>query len=41
MHGWGIYKQNSGNIYEGQFAFGEKHGWGKKVYTDGLEYEGE
>ena len=35
MNGFGIYVDEDGVIYEGQFLADKKHGYGKYQWTDG------
>jgi hypothetical protein len=37
----GLYTLPDGTIYEGQWKFREKNGWGKLTYRDGRKYIGE
>lgn len=40
MHGNGVYKYTSGNIYSGNWEKGVMSGFGKMTYADGSVYEG-
>ncbi len=41
MHGHGVYKHASGQVYEGEFRDGKKNGQGTNKWADGEIYQGE
>ena len=38
---WGTIKFKNGNVYEGEIMFGNLHGKGKMIFTDGVVYKGD
>jgi len=39
-HGHGLFKWESGNVYQGNFYEDEREGYGEMYWTDGSVYKG-